>query len=135
MTLLKDRGRAKEIHVRIACPPIIAPCFYGIDMSTVGELFAPGYMSTHLITPEEEQAMADAIGATSLRYLPVEALASCVGLPDHSLCQACVNTVYPTPAGERMYAKALQQDEAERLACESGCEPDETSGNRQRIYV
>src|SRR5439155_3955322 len=38
---LRRRGGAREIHVRIACPPIIAPCFYGIDMSTVKELFAP----------------------------------------------------------------------------------------------
>ena len=37
-------GRAREIHVRVACPPIIAPCFYGIDMSTVGELFAPQFL-------------------------------------------------------------------------------------------
>lgn len=71
LTLLKTRGKAKEIHVRIASS-IIAPCFYGIDMSTVSELFAPKYMAGTILTPEEEQAMADAIGATSLRYLPVE---------------------------------------------------------------
>src|SRR5438477_7113341 len=41
---LRERGRAKEIHVRIACPPILAPCFYGIDMSTIRELFAPKFM-------------------------------------------------------------------------------------------
>ena len=135
LALLKDRGRAKEIHVRIAGPPIISPCFYGIDMSTVGELFAPAFMAGHVITPEEEQAMADAIGATSLRYLPVEALANCVGLPEHSLCQACVNTVYPTPAGERMYQLALAKSNEERIACQNGGSPDEASGNRQRIYV
>src|SRR5207253_8572851 len=37
---LRERGAAKEVHVRVACPPIVAPCFYGIDMSTVSELFA-----------------------------------------------------------------------------------------------
>ena len=41
---MRKVGRAKEIHVRVACPPIIAPCFYGIDMSTVSELFAPRFM-------------------------------------------------------------------------------------------
>lgn len=134
LALLKDRGRAKEIHVRIACPPIIAPCFYGIDMSTVSELFAPGFMSGRVITPEEEQAMADEIGATSLRYLPVEALAACVGLPGESLCQACVNGIYPTPAGERMYQKALTIAEIER-ACDTACERKPSSGDRERIYV
>ena len=110
LKLLKKRGRAKEIHVRIACPPIIAPCFYGIDMSTVGELFAPGKMETTVITPEEEQKMADLIGADSLRYLPVDAIARCVGLPREDLCQACVDTIYPTPAGTRMYNIALEND-------------------------
>lgn len=110
LSLLRRRGRAKEIHVRIACPPIIAPCFYGIDMSTVKELYAPGFMQGKVITPEEEQAMAQHMGADSLRYLPVDALSRCVGLPGTSLCQACVNSVYPTVAGERMYLKALNSD-------------------------
>ena len=38
------RASRKEIHVRVACPPIISPCFYGIDMSTVSELFAPQFL-------------------------------------------------------------------------------------------
>jgi amidophosphoribosyltransferase len=37
---LRQRGGAQEIHVRVACPPIVSPCFYGIDMSTMHELFA-----------------------------------------------------------------------------------------------
>ena len=41
---IRERGGAREIHVRVACPPIVAPCFYGIDMSTVRELFAPRFM-------------------------------------------------------------------------------------------
>ena len=133
LTLLRDRGRAKEIHVRIACPPIIAPCFYGIDMSTVAELFAPGFLSGMSITPEEEQAMADAVGATSLRYLPVESLSACVGLPETSLCQACVNGIYPTAAGERMYQKALEKSRTEtRVQLGNG---RSEAVPRERIYV
>lgn len=120
LRLLRERGKAKEIHVRIACPPIIAPCFYGIDMSTISELFAPGFMKTKVITEAEEQQMADAIGADSLRYLPVEALSDCVGLPRENLCQACVDRIYPTPAGEKLYRKAeisrdRDEDNGDRL--------------------
>lgn len=107
LTLLRNTGKAKEIHVRIACPPIIAPCFYGIDMSTVGELFAPAHMQGSSMTEADECRMAGAIGADSLRYLPVESLAECVGLPQDHLCRACVTGRYPTPAGTAQYQLAL----------------------------
>jgi amidophosphoribosyltransferase len=132
LALLRARGRAREIHVRIACPPIIAPCFYGIDMSTVSELFAPAFMQGSRITPEEEQAMAREVGADSLRYLPVESLAACVGLPESSLCQACVCGRYPTPAGAQMYQKALARDSEKSADCAlGGCS---TSPPASRIY-
>ena len=41
---IRELGGAREIHVRVACPPIIAPCFYGIDMSKVKELFAAQFL-------------------------------------------------------------------------------------------
>lgn len=104
---IKERGRAREVHVRVACPPIIAPCFYGIDMSTVGELFAPRFMEGANLTPEAEAEMAAAIGADSLRYLPIQAIARCVGISSESLCQACIDTTYPTEAGQRLYQVAL----------------------------
>jgi len=63
---LRQRGGAKEIHVRVACPPIIAPCFYGIDMSTIRELFAPRFMNGHRLTQSEQNAMAMELGADSL---------------------------------------------------------------------
>ena len=104
---LKDRGRAREVHVRVACPPIIAPCFYGIDMSTIRELFAPNFMEGSDLTPEAEQRMAAAIGADSLRYLPLDAIARCVGISNDSLCQACIDGNYPTEAGQQLYQIAL----------------------------
>jgi amidophosphoribosyltransferase len=100
---IKEIGRAREVHVRVACPPIIGPCFYGIDMSTIDELFAPNFIEGTTVTPAAEQKMADAIGADSLRYLPIDSIARCVDIERNSLCQACIDGVYPTPAGERLY--------------------------------
>ncbi|MEP3479938.1 MAG: phosphoribosyltransferase family protein, partial [Fuerstiella sp.] len=117
LVMLRKRGRAKEIHVRIACPPIIAPCFYGIDMSTIDELFAPGIMAGAEVTAEEEQKMADIIGADSLRYLPVDSISRCVGLPRENLCQACVDTEYPTPVGKILYANALEKHKQGGTGC------------------
>lgn len=104
---LRTRGRAREIHVRVACPPIVAPCFYGIDMSTVTELFAPNFMEGTRLTPEIEAEMAEAIGADSLRYLPLDSIARCIGLPREALCQACITGQYPTQAGRELYQIAL----------------------------
>jgi amidophosphoribosyltransferase len=113
---LKERGRAREVHVRVACPPIIAPCFYGIDMSTVSELFAPRFMEGTTLTPEIERKMAAVIGSDSLRYLSPEAIARCLDKPAESLCQACINAEYPTAAGARLYQIALDNAQSERGA-------------------
>lgn len=107
---LRERGGVKEIHVRVACPPIISPCFYGIDMSTIGELFAPKFMGTSsLLTTEIQDDMAGQLGADSLRYLPVESIARAVGYGENELCQACITGNYPTPGGERLYQIALEE--------------------------
>ncbi|QDT64654.1 amidophosphoribosyltransferase [Calycomorphotria hydatis] len=113
---LRERGGAKEVHVRVACPPIVAPCFYGIDMSTIGELFAPKFMQPgDRLTPEIEAQMAEVLGADSLRYLPVEAISNCIALEPGSLCQACIDTEYPTIAGRKLFqiSSAATKDRAD----------------------
>src|SRR5204862_4255353 len=60
---LRERGGAREVHIRVACPPIVAPCFYGIDMSTMRELFAPRYIKGPHITEAEQVQMAKDLGA------------------------------------------------------------------------
>jgi amidophosphoribosyltransferase len=106
---LYERGGAKEVHVRVACPPIIAPCFYGIDMSRVRELFAPQFLTDNQLTAEAERNMARELGATSLRYLPVATIADAIQIDSAELCQACINGEYPTPAGEQLYQISLDQ--------------------------
>jgi amidophosphoribosyltransferase len=104
---IRELGGAKEIHVRVASPPIIAPCFYGIDMSTVGELFAPKFLDQGLLTEEAQAKMAKQLGADSLRYLPVDAISRAIGLKPTELCQACITGQYPTPCGQQLYQVAI----------------------------
>ncbi len=106
---MRSLGGAREIHVRVACPPIVAPCFYGIDMSTIDELFAPQFLHGGPLTEEAQAEMAARLGADSLRYLPLDAVARSIGLPAADLCQACLTGDYPTAAGERLYGIALGQ--------------------------
>ena len=106
---LREYGGAKEIHVRVACPPIIAPCFYGIDMSTVGELFAPKYLRLSELTDEIQQQMAHDLKADSLRYLPVSSIAKAIRMPARDLCQACITGEYPTEHGQRLYQVAIDR--------------------------
>ena len=104
---IRSLGRAREIHVRVACPPIIAPCFYGIDMSTIGELFAPRFLHGEPLTEAAQAEMAATLGADSLRYLPVESIARAVGFDADELCQACITGEYPSKAGQDLYQIAL----------------------------
>jgi amidophosphoribosyltransferase len=116
---IRDLGRAKEIHVRIACPPIVAPCFYGIDMSTIGELFAPKFMHGGPLTEEIQTQMAAKLGADSLRYLPVESIARALKFNPDQLCRACITGKYPTPTGQQLYQVALTNTESEERTYEA----------------
>ena len=121
---IRDRGGAREIHLRVACPPIVAPCFYGIDMSSRSELFAPKYSDLPHggVSAEAQQRMAKELGADSLRYLPVEAIARSVDLPPDRLCRACVTGHYPTPAGAALYQ--LDGKIPDAVTNGDGCVPD-----------
>lgn len=107
---IKKRGRAAEVHIRIACPPIMGPCFYGIDMPDIDDLFAPKYVEQgEELTPEIEAQMAQFFKAESLRYLPISAVSEALRKPSSELCQACLNHDYPTPWGQQLYQLSLAQ--------------------------
>ena len=102
---IRTEGGAKEVHVRVACPPIVAPCFYGIDMSTLGELFAPQMVGPRYAgTPTATQLakMAAALKVNSMRYLNVDDLPSCLNMPSCDLCTGCVTGKYPTTWGTKL---------------------------------
>jgi amidophosphoribosyltransferase len=92
--MLFDAG-ATEVHVRISSPPVIGPCFYGIDLADEDELIAAGR------SVEEVRA---SIGATSLAYLSLDGLQAATTRPESALCRACLTGVYPTriPEGRRL---------------------------------
>ncbi len=84
--MLFDSGAA-EVHVRISSPPVVSPCFYGIDMADEDELAA-----AHRSVEE----MRVHIGATSLHYLSVDGMQEATQLPEDSVCRACFTRDYPT---------------------------------------
>ena len=101
---IRSEGGAREIHVRVACPPIVAPCYYGIDMSTIRQLFAPKFCPPgEEITEAMQDEMAAQLGCESLRYLPIESIARAIGISEDGLCQACLTGEYPTPMGQKLY--------------------------------
>ena len=108
IVFLLRENRAKEIHVRIACPPIIAPCYYGLDLGTINEMFAPRFMRSTKPTSEELVQMALELGCDSLHYLPVESIARCIRLPQEYLCRACITGEYPTPKGQELFNLAFR---------------------------
>lgn len=123
---IRTVGRAREIHVRVACPPITSPCFYGIDMSTISELFAPRFMREDRPLPEIYAEMARELGADSLRYLPIESIARAVDWPADELCRACITGRYPTPHGQQLYQIALANTQAGAPSESSSVRPART---------
>ena len=91
---LREKG-AREVHLRISCPPIIAPCFFGIDFPTFRELF----VNKLGITPDNydletiNERAREHTGADSLYYNSIENLKQALGLDD--LCTSCLDGVYP----------------------------------------
>src|SRR3990170_3135625 len=80
-------AKAAEVHVRVSSPPIVSPCFYGIDMAEEAQLAA-----AHRSVEE----MREHVGATSLHYLSLEGMTAATTLPDDAVCRACFTRSYPT---------------------------------------
>ncbi len=93
VSMLRSAG-AKEVHVRIGCPKIIAPCYLGIDMKTRDQLIAANH-------PVER--IKEIIGADSLGYLSIDGLIEAIGKPREDLCLGCITGEYPVEIeGERL---------------------------------
>lgn len=84
--LMREAG-AKEVHMRISCPPTISPCYYGVDTPTKEELIASSN------SPEE---VCKYLGANSLGYLSLTGLRLAVNDENGEFCTSCYTGVYPT---------------------------------------
>ena len=98
---LRELG-AREVHMRVSCPPIRFPCFYGIDFSSKGELIA-AYNSVDEI--------ARFIGLDSLHYLSIDGLLSAVSRPK-DFCLACFTGEYPITPPKWAGKMCLEDDVA-----------------------
>ncbi len=97
------RAGAKEVHVRIGSPPIMAPCYLGIDMASREELIA-----AHKTVAGVEAV----INADSLGYVSHEGLVDAVGIPKENLCMGCLTGIYPVEIpGEKCMAAQTKLSE------------------------
>ncbi len=95
---LRELG-AKEVHIRISCPPVKYPCFYGIDFASPKDLIA----ATHTL-----EEITQLLNVDSIHYLTIEGLLRSVNHEDH-YCTACFTGEYPVECA------------ASREVCSSGC--------------
>ncbi len=84
--MVREAG-AREVHLRISCPPTVSPCYYGVDTPRKADLIA-AQMSV--------EEVCRYIEADSLGYLSLEGMREAIGLEQKSMCVACWNGEYPT---------------------------------------
>jgi amidophosphoribosyltransferase len=101
--VLLDAGAA-EVHMRITSPPILYPCFYGIDMANQDEFIA------------FDKTVADVsreLGATSVAYLSLEGLMRATGVADaeNSFCAACFTGAYPCEVPEHLRSSKFRYED------------------------
>ena len=93
---------ATRVDVRIGCPPIRAPCYFGIDMKDRQQLVANG---------RNEVEVAEVVGADSVHYLSMEGLVEAITIPAESLCLGCLTGKYPVevPEEHHRFQRSLEE--------------------------
>jgi amidophosphoribosyltransferase len=105
--MVREAG-AREVHVRISCPPTVSPCYYGVDTPNKSELIA-----ANMTVPE----ICSFIEADSLGYLSLEGMLAAAGMSPDSSCVACWNGQYPTQITRE--AETMWERDRESVAAEN----------------
>ena len=98
--LLRDAG-ATEVHVRIGSPPLISPCYLGIDMTNRDQFIAD---------KKEIEDIRKEINSDSLAYISIEGLVEALNMEKDNLCLGCVSGEYPVaiPGERRRFQQTLE---------------------------
>jgi amidophosphoribosyltransferase len=95
VSMIQSAG-AREVHMRISCPPTVGPCFYGVDTPNRGELIA----ATH-----DVDEICRHIRATTLFYLSLDGMLRATGGDPEPFCTACYTNDYPIEFPEQRKAQ------------------------------
>lgn len=98
---------AKEVHMRITCPPLIYPCYYGVDMATRKE-----FIANHKTLED----IREFIKVDSLKYLTMDGLVKAVGESKEKFCFACFNGEYPVQIPENIEYDKYSIDKEEKIS-------------------
>ena len=93
---LVKEAEPSEIHFLVGCPPVVAPCFYGVAMASKKELIAANYSVEEI----KNQLDIDTLG-----YITLDSLVKAIGMPREDLCLGCLNECYPTELPENIEAE------------------------------
>ncbi len=107
---LLRRAGAREVHMRISSPPIVSPCFFGVDMATKWELIGAN---------KSVAEIQEHIGADSLGYLSLEGMHKAIGLNGDRLCDACFTGKYPLDVQLQMSLDKAERREPALAAADS----------------
>ena len=116
LSTLREAG-AKEVHMRVSCPPHKWPCAYGIDFPTRKELMAAN---------NSTEQIRDFLGADSLGYLSLESMIAATGLPANEFCTACYTGNYPSHVETEMDKFIMEQRRTHCRRPVSDLVPDDT---------
>lgn len=98
---------AKEVHMRITCPPLLYPCYYGVDMATKKE-----FIANHKTLED----IREFLKVDSLKYLTMGGLVKAVGESKEKFCFACFNGEYPVQIPENIESDKCSMDKEERIS-------------------